>query len=346
MDAKTRLLSEAMEEYGFTWEDTAQRFRNAKLADMFDELFAKTDILKTAEIDYSTILQRQAGDYSELVQAAIRTGTEIPNAMRPVLEDLVNMGLLVDANGVAFTDLADVTWAKTLTQGFDQVTDAIHELTRALTGVGETASRSAAQATSGFAKIREAADDAYDAVTAVSLGHSPGGIKEIPIQLARALDHAAVFRGAFVNQMVAAERAVNQMMAEFKTPELGKGLQPAPTYKLPDLGTGLAPEGFSGVPKLPNLGTGLVPEGWQAQPIPALDFSNGLYGQAFLDDQIRRALAQERERLAASTVNIGTFNISAQGNFADTPQGRQDLADQVAIALEREMRLRGRRAES
>jgi hypothetical protein len=137
VNSKTELLNSAMKEYGFTWEDLGEKARGAKLSQLFDDLFAKTDVLRTAGIDYHTILERQAGDYSKLVQSAIRTGTEIPAAMMPVLQDLADMGQLVDENGVAFTDLSKVQWAKTLTQGFDQVTAAIYELTDALTkGVG------------------------------------------------------------------------------------------------------------------------------------------------------------------------------------------------------------------
>ncbi len=137
LQAKTQLLNDAMTEYGFTWQDLGDKARTAKLGELFDELYAKTDVLRTAGIDYHEILLRQAKDYSDLVNAAIRTGTEIPQSMQQTLQDLVDMGDLIDENGNAFTDLSKVQWAKTLTQGFDEVTDAIKALTDALlNGVG------------------------------------------------------------------------------------------------------------------------------------------------------------------------------------------------------------------
>jgi hypothetical protein len=137
LDRKTKLLDQAMKEYGFTWQDMGEKARGAKLGDLFTTLWEKTQVLRSAGIDYSEILTRQAKDYSGLVQAAIKTGTEVPVAMKPVLEDLLKMGTLLDENGQAFTDLSQITWATTLTKGFQQVTDAIHELTNALTnGVG------------------------------------------------------------------------------------------------------------------------------------------------------------------------------------------------------------------
>jgi hypothetical protein len=134
---KTDKLNGAMQEYGFTWMDTAQEYRNAALGDLFDQLLEKTNLLKGAGINYEEILSRQSGQYSELLQQALKTNTEIPISMKQTLEDLMKMGKLVDENGNQFEDLEDVTWAKTMTQGFGEVTDAIHELTDALlNGVG------------------------------------------------------------------------------------------------------------------------------------------------------------------------------------------------------------------
>lgn len=131
---KTRILSEALKEYGLTWENLGATGRAVHLGQAFDDLKAKTDVLKAAGVDYNLILEKQKGQYSELVQAAIRTGTEIPESMRPVLEDLLAMGQLVDENGQAFTDLSQISWAKTMTQGFADVTSAIDRLIALFTG--------------------------------------------------------------------------------------------------------------------------------------------------------------------------------------------------------------------
>lgn len=131
---RTRVLNEALVEYGLTWENLGAEGRAVHLGSAFDTLKEKTDVLKAAGVDYNLILEKQKGQYSELVQAAIRTGTEIPESMRPILEDLIAMGQLVREDGTAFTDLSEISWAKTMTQGFADVTVAIRELTKALTG--------------------------------------------------------------------------------------------------------------------------------------------------------------------------------------------------------------------
>ncbi|MCA1562173.1 MAG: phage tail tape measure protein [Acidobacteria bacterium] len=138
-DERLSRAKEVLQEYGLTWEDAGEKYRNAQLAQQFDALFEKTQILKMIGVDYTTVLEKQSDQYSKLVQAAIRSGTEIPSAMKPVLADLARLGLLVDDAGKKFTeaDVEGMTFAKTMTQGFDQVTAAIDRLTNALTrGVG------------------------------------------------------------------------------------------------------------------------------------------------------------------------------------------------------------------
>lgn len=134
MIAKTQAV---LEEYGISFEQTGEKFRNSTIAAEFDALFEKTQILQNAGVDMNLILEKQADQYSALAAKAIATNTEIPLSMRPLLEKLAEMGLLTDKATGEFIDLSKVTWAKSLTQGFDEVTKAIYDLRDALVnGVG------------------------------------------------------------------------------------------------------------------------------------------------------------------------------------------------------------------
>mgnify|MGYP001577507891 CR=1 FL=1 len=52
---------------------------------------------------------------------------------------MVELGLLTDAAGNKLTDLGGLTFAETLSAGFDRVVEAINRLASALTGVGDSA---------------------------------------------------------------------------------------------------------------------------------------------------------------------------------------------------------------
>jgi len=123
-----------MKEYGFSFEDAGAKWRAANLGAQFDALYQKTLTLRDVGIDYDEILRRQAGEYSTLVQRAVSTNTEIDSSMRPVLQRLVDMGLLTDENGEKFSDLGDVSWTTTLTEATKGITKAIYDLRDAILG--------------------------------------------------------------------------------------------------------------------------------------------------------------------------------------------------------------------
>jgi hypothetical protein len=123
-------LQSALEKYGFTWEDMGQKARQSHLDKWAQELIADHEALALAQIDNDVILKKMAGSYSQLAQAAIRTGTEIPAAMRPTLEQLLEMGELVDADGNKLTDLSGINFAEPITKGFTRVVDKLDEMMR------------------------------------------------------------------------------------------------------------------------------------------------------------------------------------------------------------------------
>lgn len=57
-------------------------------------------------MDQSEVLRQQAGDYSLLYQAIVRTGAQAPDGLAPILESLISMGALVDDNGAKVNDLS------------------------------------------------------------------------------------------------------------------------------------------------------------------------------------------------------------------------------------------------
>jgi hypothetical protein len=74
------------------------------------------------------------GSVQTFIDAALRTGSEVPAGMQPMIEKMIEMGLLTDENGQAFTSLEDtgLTFAKTMTEGFDSIVTAIGHLAKAL----------------------------------------------------------------------------------------------------------------------------------------------------------------------------------------------------------------------
>jgi hypothetical protein len=142
-DAYLQRLPGLMEKYGLTWEEAGQKAKQAHMDEIAKALIQDFADLSHAGFDVSVITEKMSKSVNEYVQQAIKTGTEVPSAMKPLIQKMIDMGTLTDDNGTKITSLEDsgITFATTLTEGFSSIVDAIHELTRALGGVPEAMQR-------------------------------------------------------------------------------------------------------------------------------------------------------------------------------------------------------------
>lgn len=133
-EASMETLRSAVERYGFTVEESGAAMQRLTLGDQAAQLFQDWTVLNAAQIDNVAILDRMSGAVNEYVAAALRTGTEIPAAMQPMLQKFVDAGLLLDQNGNAITDLntSGITFSETMTQGFTRVVQSVQMLTQAI----------------------------------------------------------------------------------------------------------------------------------------------------------------------------------------------------------------------
>jgi len=128
-------LSGALEHYGLTWKDLGKEFQQSSIEDAYKQLVGLSKTLQKAGVDQTTILQKQAGEYSELYQEIVSTGTEAPESLQPILEKLIEMGLLVDDAGNKVTDLAAVSFAEPLVAQWDAATAAAQRYRDVVAGI-------------------------------------------------------------------------------------------------------------------------------------------------------------------------------------------------------------------
>ncbi len=137
-NADVERLNAAIEKYGFSIEELGPAFRNQRLNEQAKELIEDWRVLVASGINIATVNEKMSGSINEYLTAAIKTGAEVPFAMRPILQSLIDQGKLVDANGNKITDFATagVTFSETMTQGFDRVVLKLDELIKRLQGAG------------------------------------------------------------------------------------------------------------------------------------------------------------------------------------------------------------------
>jgi hypothetical protein len=133
-DAAMVTLDETTKKYGFTIEELGPALSRQALDKQAQQIYQDFQVLTAAGIDTDTVLRRMGGSVQDFVTQSLRTGTEIPAAMRPMLDRMVELGTLVDANGNVITDLgaSGVTFSETMTQGFAKIVTVVERLTDAI----------------------------------------------------------------------------------------------------------------------------------------------------------------------------------------------------------------------
>ena len=130
-DESMATLIETAERYGFTLAELGPAMQAQELDKQAQGLFKDWQVLNAAGIETVDITKRMGDSVSDYVNQALAMGFEVPAAMRPMLEAMVEAGELTDANGEAIKDLegSGVSFAMTMSDGFKRLIDVVKELT-------------------------------------------------------------------------------------------------------------------------------------------------------------------------------------------------------------------------
>jgi hypothetical protein len=133
-DSAMKTLDETVKKYGFTIGELGPAFARQQLDKKAEELYQDFKVLAAAGVPVVNILQKMGPAINEYVQAAKRAGAEVPAAMKPILQQAIDLGLLLDENGIAYTSLEQLglSFAETMTQGFNRLIATVDRLTQAI----------------------------------------------------------------------------------------------------------------------------------------------------------------------------------------------------------------------
>jgi len=170
-----QLAIDTATKYGFTIEELGPAMARQELDKQAQQLYKDWEVLNSAGLDTVLITEKMSQSVSEYVQHATKMGTEVPDAMRPMLEAMVKSGTLLDANGNAITDLeaAGVSFSLSMSDGFKALIDQVSKLTDAI-------SRSLGLAIKNVPDVKVKGSVEWD-VPPVPVGsaHTTGGGKEL-----------------------------------------------------------------------------------------------------------------------------------------------------------------------
>lgn len=127
-------LTAAVQRYGFSLNELGPTMQKQQLDAQAQQLLNDWRLLVGSGMDVATVNAHMASSIQDYLTKAKETGQEVPEAMKPVLQSLIDQGKLTDENGNAITDMSQlgVTFSETMTEGFQKVVDKLDQLLQKL----------------------------------------------------------------------------------------------------------------------------------------------------------------------------------------------------------------------
>ena len=138
-DDAMKVLEETTKRYGFTIEELGPALGKQELDKQAQQIFKDWEVLNAAGIDTISISTRMADSVNAYVAQAVAMGGEVPDAMRPMLEKMIEMGELTDASGNKIETLegSGLSFSMSMSKGFETLIGAVDRLSDAISrGLG------------------------------------------------------------------------------------------------------------------------------------------------------------------------------------------------------------------
>lgn len=135
--AKTKELNDILNEFGISWTKTGEAAKQAKLAEISDEITHKWDVLAAAGVNVVDIIGGMGPKVNDFVQDARKAGVEVPEAMRKIIQTAIDNGEVFDENGDKVTDLTKLglTFGTTMQEAAKSIESSMDRLAQVITNV-------------------------------------------------------------------------------------------------------------------------------------------------------------------------------------------------------------------
>jgi hypothetical protein len=127
-------LEAAIQRYGFSLEQLGPAMQKQRLDEQAKQLLNDWRLLVGSGIAVTDVNSKMAGSINDYLKLARQTGQEVPASFKPILQTMIDNGTLTDDAGNAITDMGQlgVTWAESMTAGFDRVVNKLQQLLEGL----------------------------------------------------------------------------------------------------------------------------------------------------------------------------------------------------------------------
>jgi hypothetical protein len=129
-------MQDAAEKYGLKIDGMGARYQQLRITDSAKGLLDDFNLLVKGGVPVANLIGEMGDEVNTFVRQAIAMGTEVPAAMRPMLQQFEDAGLLTDESGQKLKDLSTIKFAQPLETAIQGLIDKMGELIDKIGDVG------------------------------------------------------------------------------------------------------------------------------------------------------------------------------------------------------------------
>lgn len=132
-------IKEAAERYGLTLDQLGPKVAQLRINDEARQIVKDFELLTAAGAEATVVAGAMVEKIQNILDVSFKTGAEVPLALKPIIQILIDMGLLTDAAGNKLTNIDDIHFGKDLISAVDALLNKLQDLIDTLLDVGDAA---------------------------------------------------------------------------------------------------------------------------------------------------------------------------------------------------------------
>lgn len=121
-------INAVVERYGLNLDALGPKVNQLRINDEAKQIIEDFGLMERAGAELGVVLEGMAPKINAMVQESAALGVALPENMRPILQRMVDLGLLLDADGRKLTDLGGIQFGEAVKTEADKIAEAIKGL--------------------------------------------------------------------------------------------------------------------------------------------------------------------------------------------------------------------------
>jgi len=156
-----KAMEDAAKKYGVELAALGPAFNQNKINETAADIIGSFDTMVKGGADVNAVIAGMSDEINQFLANAIKTGSTVPENLRPILDAMLAQGKLTDENGRKLTELGNIKFGAPIETAIDKLIAKITELVEKMSGGLDGAFKNAERSAQDFAR------NASDAISRV-----------------------------------------------------------------------------------------------------------------------------------------------------------------------------------